>query len=269
LHKLSERSSGPFVAINCAAIPEYLLENELFGHERGSFTGADKQTIGRIERANGGTLFLDEIGDLPLPLQPKLLRFLQERVVERVGGHQEISVDVRVVCATHRNLRLLIEKSSFREDLYYRISEVVIEIPALRERGSDVMLLARVFLFKFAQEMKRPIKGFVREAIDALESYHWPGNVRELENAIKRSVIMGEGLWITKSDLALPSENSTFVPFSLREVRDHAERDSILRALHYVNGNVSRAAELLGITRPTLYHLMEKLNIRDKVVPQN
>ena len=269
IHRLSDRAKGPFVAINCAAIPETLLESELFGHERGAFTGADRQTVGRIERANGGTLFLDEIGDLPLTLQPKLLRFLQERIVERVGGHQEIAVDVRVICATHRNLRSLIEKSSFREDLYYRISEVVVEIPSLRERGNDIVLLARAFLFKFAREMKRPIKGFLREALEALESYHWPGNVRELENVVKRSVIMGDGLWIKKLDLALPSPNCESSHFSLKEVRDHAERDSILRALQHVNGNVSRAAELLGITRPTLYHLMEKLNIREKNISPN
>lgn len=265
IHALSERSEGPFVAINCAAIPESLLESELFGYEKGAFTGAAQQNKGRIERAHGGTLFLDEVGDLPLSLQPKLLRFLQERTLERLGGREEIALDVRIVCATHHCLRGLIDTKDFREDLFYRISEITIKIPPLRERGNDAVLLARMFLLRYAEELKRPVKGFLQEALDAIEQYSWPGNVRELENCVKRAMIIGEGAWISKSDLSLSVLEGPTMPFNLREVRDNAERMSILRALNYSNGNVSRAAELLGITRPTLYNLMEKLDIREKI----
>lgn len=263
LHNLSDRADGPFVAINCAAIPESLLESELFGYEKGAFTGANTQHRGRIECAHGGTLFLDEVGDLPVSLQPKLLRFLQERTVERLGGHDSQSVDVRIVCATHRPLEAWAKAGKFREDLFYRIHEIGITIPPLRERGQDALMLARVLLSKFSKELKRPVKGFVPEAIQALEQYPWPGNVRELENCIKRALIVGEGPWIRAEDLSLPTADVA-KPLNLRAVREDAERRAIARAMTHVDGNVSKAAELLGITRPTLYNLMEKLGIRDK-----
>ena len=265
IHKMSPRAEGPFVAINCAAIPESLLESELFGYERGAFTGAMHANKGRIESADKGTLFLDEVGDLPLSLQPKLLRFLQERVIERLGANKQIAVDVRIVCATHHNLNEELEQGAFREDLYYRLSEMSIEIPPLRERGNDTVLLARMFLLRYAQELKRPVKGFLQEALDDIERYRWPGNVRELENAVKRAMIISDGPWITKEDLGLNVGSSISMPFSLRQVRDEAERLSIIRALNHSSFNVSKAAELLGITRPTLYNLMEKLDIRETV----
>lgn len=266
LHAQSDRAKGPFVAINCAAIPENLLESELFGYEKGAFTGAVKQTIGKIEMADQGTLFLDEIGDLPLSLQPKLLRFLQERVIERVGGRQVLPVDVRVVCATHQSLNELITQQVFREDLYYRLSEVTIEIPPLRDRLQDPILLARVFLSKYAKAYKKPIRRFSEDALVALETYTWPGNVRELENKMKRAVIMAEDNVITREDLDLPGTETIAFPLNIKQVRDKAERQAILRALHYVEGNMSRAAELLGITRPTLYSMMEKLELSQKAV---
>lgn len=264
LHEQSDRRNGPFVAINCAAIPETLLESELFGYEKGAFTGAVKQTPGKIELAHKGTLFLDEIGDLPLSLQPKLLRFLQERVVERLGSRSPMGIDVRVVCATHHNLKESIQTHAFREDLYYRLSEVTIPIPPLRERIGDPALIARVLLTKFAQEYKRSVKRIAPEALEAIHHYSWPGNVRELENRMKRAVIMAEGHQITVADLDLPLPEINSFPFNLKQVRDNAERETILKALNYCEGNVSRAAELLGVTRPTLYNLMERLNIAER-----
>jgi two-component system NtrC family response regulator len=265
LHGLSDRHDKRLVAINCAAIPEALLESELFGYEKGAFTGAAKTTQGKIEVANGGILFLDEVGDLPHPLQAKLLRFLQERVIERIGGRNEIPVDVRVVCATHRDLPELIAVGDFREDLYYRINEATIKVPPLRERQGDALLLARAFLERFATQLKRPIRGFTQQAIEALESYHWPGNVRELENRVKRAVIMADGNQVSLEDLELPngSDESRSEPFNLREVREKAESQAILRALARTDGNVSKTAELLGVTRPTLYNLMKKFGIGD------
>jgi two-component system NtrC family response regulator len=266
LHEHSDRSKEPFVAINCAAIPENLLESELFGYEKGAFTGAVKQTIGKIELAHKGTLFLDEIGDLPLSLQPKLLRFLQERMIDRLGGRRPIAVDVRVVCATHQHLEELIQQHAFREDLYYRLSEVTINIPPLRERVGDAAVMARVLLAKFAQEYKRPVKRISKEALEAIHHYSWPGNVRELENRMKRAVIMAESHQITLADLDLPLHELQPFPFNLKHIRDAAEKEAILRAMNYCEGNVSKAADLLGVTRPTLYNLMEKLNIHDKIV---
>lgn len=266
LHEQSDRKNGPFIAINCAAIPENLLESELFGYEKGAFTGAVKQTLGKIELAHKGTLFLDEIGDLPLSLQPKLLRFLQERIIERLGGRTPIPVDVRVVCATHHHLEELIRAHAFREDLYYRLSEVTISIPPLRERVGDAVMMARVLLARFALEYKKPVKRISQEALDAIHRYSWPGNVRELENRMKRAVIMAESQQITLADLDLPLPDLKIFPFNLKQIRDNAEREAIQGALNYCNENVSKAAELLGITRPTLYNLMEKLNISGVLV---
>ena len=265
LHHLSDRSDKRLVAINCAAIPEALLESELFGYEKGAFTGAAKTTPGKIEVANGGILFLDEVGDLPMALQAKLLRFLQERVIERIGGRSEIAVDVRVICATHRDLPELIQAGQFREDLYYRINEATIKVPPLRERQGDDLLLARALLERFATQLKRPIKGFTPQAIEAIEAYGWPGNVRELENRVKRAVIMADGSQISLDDLELPSKEGggDQEPFNLREVREQAESRAILRALARTDGNVSKTSELLGVTRPTLYNLMKKYGIGD------
>jgi len=265
LHGLSARREQRFVAINCAAIPENLLESELFGYEKGAFTGAAKQTPGKIETASGGTLFLDEVGDMPLPLQAKLLRFLQERVVERVGGRKEIPVDVRVICATHKDLHELIRTGGFREDLYYRVSELAITIPALREREGDALLLARVFLERITRQQGKKGYQFSKEALAAIENYAWPGNVRELENRVKRAAIMAEHKQITAGDLELggntPEELATF---NLREIRDRSDRQAITRALNHVSGKVSRAADLLGISRPTMYDLLRKFDIKPK-----
>jgi two-component system NtrC family response regulator len=262
LHELSPRSGKRFVAINCAAIPETLLESELFGYEKGAFTGAAKQTKGKIEYADGGTFFLDEVGDLPMALQAKLLRFLQERVIERVGGREEIPVDVRVVCATHRDLPTAIREGAFREDLYYRISEITIRIPPLRERENDAVILARAFLTMFSRKMRRSLRGFSKDALIALESYPWPGNIRELENKVKRAVIMSEGSQITAKDLDLEGIEERPLPLNLRQVREHAERQVLLRAVAYTDGNLSQAADILGIARPTLYSLLNKYNIK-------
>ena len=261
LHTLGANHAGNFVAINCAAIPDTLLESELFGYEKGAFTGANKLTIGKIEYANGGTLFLDEMGDLPYTLQAKLLRFLQERVVERVGGHKPIQVNVRVVCATHQNLREKIEKSEFREDLFYRISEIPLEIPPLRDREGDIIVLARFFFDKFNEDHGRKLRGFSKDALSAMESYSWPGNVRELQNRIKRAVIMTDDKLISSMDLELDRTNSETMNFNLKEIREKVERQAILRALSHVNAKVAPAAELLGVSRPTLYDLIKKLNI--------
>ena len=262
IHNLSDRREKRLVAINCAAIPEALLESELFGYEKGAFTGAVKTTPGKIELADGGMLFLDEVGDLPMPLQAKLLRFLQERVIERVGGRKEIPVDVRVVCATHRDLPELIASGTFREDLYYRINEVTITVPPLRNRQGDAVLLARTFVERFAQQLKRPIKGFTQQAVLAIEDYNWPGNVRELENRVKRAVIMSDGAQVTDEDLELNEGDSDPHPFNLREVREKAESRAIRRALSVTDNNVSKTAEMLGVTRPTLYNLMRKYAIK-------
>ena len=261
IHELSPRAKKHFVAINCAAIPDNLLESELFGYEKGAFTGANKQTLGKIEIANDGTLFLDEIGDLPMPLQAKLLRFLQERVIERVGGRKEIPVDVRVVCATHRGLPDMIKDGSFREDLYYRLSEITVQIPSLREREGDAVLLARVFLDRFAKEQNKKTPTLSKEALLAIENYSWPGNVRELENKVKRALILLDGNQVASEDLELENTKTDDMPFNLREVREEAERKAVLRALNHVNGNIAQAAETLGVSRPTLYDLIKKLNI--------
>jgi two-component system NtrC family response regulator len=260
LHDLSPRAGGRFVAINCAAIPHDLLESELFGYEKGAFTGAARQTRGKIECADGGTLMLDEIGDLPAALQAKLLRFLQERTIERLGGRDEIAVDVRVICATHQNLRALIERGQFREDLYYRVSEIAVTIPPVRERAGDAILLARSLADRYAREHGRNLLGFSDDGLAAIEAYPWPGNVRELQNRIKRAVIMAEGSQVTRDDLELPAsdEVSPEATFNLRRVRDEAEARALRRALQWVDGNISRAAELLGVSRPTLYDLLKK-----------
>lgn len=262
VHELSPRASKRFVAINCAAIPDTLLESELFGYEKGAFTGAAKQTIGRIEYANEGTLFLDEIGDLPMPLQAKLLRFLQERVIERLGGRGEIPVDVRVVCATHCDLASMIREGSFREDLYYRLSEITIQIPPLRERPGDPVLLAQAFLERFARELGRSLRGFTADALAALEAHPWPGNVREMENLIKRAAIMADGTQITAADLDIDTTGSEPQPFNLRQARENAERLAVSRALAHSDGSIAQAAELLGVTRPTLYDLMAKIGLK-------
>ena len=262
LHRLSNRASERFVAINCAAIPEALLESELFGYEKGAFTGAAKQTIGKIEYASKGTLFLDEIGDLPQPLQAKLLRFLQERVIERLGGRGEIPVDVRVIGATHQNLENLIQAGSFRQDLYYRLSEISVTIPPLRERQGDAALLAHAFLEKFSTQQNRSLKGFTADAIETIEAYPWPGNVREMENVIKRAVIMAEGTQITAQDLGLKAGSAESEPLNLRQVREEADRRAVIRALGRTNGNIVQAAELLGVSRPTLYDLINRCGLK-------
>jgi len=264
VHELSPRAARRFVAINCAAIPENLLESELFGYEKGAFTGAAKQTKGKIEYADGGTFFLDEVGDLPMPLQAKLLRFLQERTVERLGGREEIPVDVRVVCATHQDLRRLIGEGRFREDLFYRISEVTINIPPLRERPGDAVLLAHAFLERYADQFKKAVKGFSPDAVAAIETHAWPGNVREMENCIKRAVIMSESGRIEAADLELPGTQREAEPLNLRQVREEAERQAVLRALSRVGGNIAKAAELLGVSRPTLYDLIGRYQIPAK-----
>lgn len=263
LHEASPRKNGRFVAINCAAIPEHLLESELFGYEKGAFTGAAKTTPGKIESANGGTLMLDEIGDLPHPLQAKLLRFLQERVVERVGGRQEIPVDVRIVCATHQDLKALISEGRFREDLFYRLAEIVVNIPALRERKGDAALLAHAFVRRFSSEQNRGSMTLMEDAVRAIEAHSWPGNVRELENCIKRAVIMADGMQITAEDLNLPSANDNPEEFiDLRRIREDAERQAVQKALGRTDGNLMRTAEILGISRPTLYDLMHRLGLK-------
>ena len=257
LHDCSPRRDKAFVAINCAAIPDTLLESELFGHEKGAFTGAVKTTEGKIEQAAGGTLFLDEIGDIPLPLQVKILRFLQERVIERIGGRKAIPVDTRIVCATHRDLKAMVADGSFREDLYYRLAEIVVPIPGLSERPGDAVLLARHFLRHYSTEMKTSARELSTDAAAAVEGWSWPGNVRELENRIKRAAIMAEGKTVTATDLDLDSAAADSGFLNLRQVRDAAERTAIGRALSMSEGNVSAAARLLGISRPTLYDLMK------------
>lgn len=262
IHALSPRSKERFMAINCAAIPENLLESELFGYEKGAFTGAAKQTKGKVELAHGGTFFLDEVGDLPMPLQAKLLRFLQERVIERIGGHEEIPVDVRIVCATHQKLKDLCVQGRFREDLYYRLSEIVVNIPPMRQREGDAALLAHHFKNKFCAQESRASLHFAPDAIAAIEGYAWPGNVREMENCIKRAVIMADGNTIVADDLGLPDLEAEEAPLNLRQVRDEAEYKAIVRALARVDGNIVKASEMLGVSRPTLYDLMGRHGIK-------
>ena len=263
VHSLSTRSKGRFVAINCAAIPENLLESELFGYEKGAFTGAVRQTLGKIETAHKGTLFLDEIGDLPMPLQAKLLRFLQERVIERIGGREEIPVDVRIVCATHRDLKALIREGRFREDLYYRLAEIVLDIPPLRDRTGDAVLLAHAFVQRFSRENGRGGLHLSDAAVSAIESHPWPGNVRELENCLKRAVIMADGSQITPEDLGLDENDAALEHLNLRHVRDEAERRAVVRVLARTNYNIARAAEILGVSRPSLYDLMNRFGWKE------
>ena len=254
LHDASPRRGGAFVAINCAAIPETLLESELFGHEKGAFTGAVKTTEGKIEQAQGGTLFLDEIGDVPLPLQVKLLRFLQERTIERIGGRKAIAVDTRIVCATHQDIDAMVAAQTFREDLYYRLAEIVVRIPALGERPGDASLVARHFLVKYAS-LNTDVTGFAPGAIAAIDAWSWPGNVRELENRVKRAIIMADSKLIAAADLDLDEAEGEAI--NLKAVREAADRRAIGRALAQTDGNISNTARLLGVSRPTLYDLMK------------
>ncbi len=260
LHDLSERADGPFIAINCAAIPEQLLESELFGYEKGAFTGATKQTRGKLEYAQGGTLLLDEVGDLPAALQAKLLRFLQERVIERVGGRETIALDIRVICATHKELKSLAAAGEFREDLYYRISEITLSIPPLRDRPGDAVLIARALLQHHVSQGTGGAREFSRAAMQAIESYDWPGNVRELENKVKRGTIMASGKLIEPDDLELESD-APDVPLTLKDVRERAEVDAVRQALIMNDGQIGKAAETLGVSRPTIYHLIKKFNL--------
>ncbi len=262
LHNASDRADGPFIAINCAAIPENLLESELFGHEKGAFTGAVKTTEGKIESANGGTLFLDEVGDIPLPLQVKLLRFLQERTIERIGGRKAISVDTRIVCATHQNLEAMIGEGTFREDLFYRLAEIVVRIPGLAERHGDAVLLAKAFLKRFANEINPSVTGFGPDALTAIDAHQWPGNVRELENRVKRAVIMADGKLVHAEDLDFDTDEEDKADvLNLKAAREQADRRVIRHALARSEGNISSTAKLLGISRPTLYDLLKQYNL--------
>lgn len=261
MHRLSVRQAETFIVINCGAIPENLLESELFGHEKGAFTGAHIQRKGRFEMAEGGTLFLDEIGDLPLALQVKLLRFLQERVIERVGGREQIEVDTRVIAATNRDLKEAMKEGSFREDLYFRLGVIRMSLPPLREREGDVILLAKAFLERYTDENRKKIKGFTDQAIEAVAQYAWPGNVRELENRIKRAVIMAEGAKITPVDLEMEAPRSRYEAMGLKEARESLEKELLAKALAHNSGNLTKAATELGISRPTLYDLMEKFGM--------
>src|SRR5262249_40126364 len=261
VHKLSVRTHEPFVPINCAAIPETLLESELFGYEKGAFTGALKQTIGKIESANHGTLFLDEIGDVPLPMQVKLLRFLQDQVVERIGGRNSVQVDARIVCATNQDLEQLMADGHFREDLYYRINEVTVQVPPLRERASDAVVLASFFLTRFAAENGRAARGFSAAALAALRDHQWPGNVRELENRIQRPVVMTDGPLLSAADLGFATVGQETQSLTIRDARARAEREALQLALAQTGSNLSKAAKLLGISRPTLYDLMQQHQI--------
>ena len=263
LHEASDRRNGAFIAINCAAIPENLLESELFGHEKGAFTGAVKTTEGKIELADGGTLFLDEVGDIPLPLQVKLLRFLQERVIERIGGRKPIPVDTRIVCATHQDLEGMIGEGTFREDLFYRLAEVVVKIPTLAERPGDSVLLAKHFLAQFAREMNPKVKGFAPDALAAIDGWGWPGNVRELENRVKRAVIMADGKLVGAEDLDLSdSGEEDEMALNLKQAREAADRRMIRQAMARSQGNISMTAKLLGISRPTLYDLLKQYDLQ-------
>lgn len=262
LHDASNRADKPFVAINCAAIPENLLESELFGHEKGAFTGAVKTTEGKIESANGGTLFLDEVGDIPLPLQVKLLRFLQERTIERIGGRKTIQVDTRIVCATHQDLEAMIGAGTFREDLFYRLAEIVVRIPGLAERHGDAVLLAKSFLKRFAREMNPSVTGFAPDALSAIDAHDWPGNVRELENRVKRAVIMADGKLVGAADLDFGGEEEEDSDvLNLKAAREQADRRVIRHALARSEGNISSTAKMLGISRPTLYDLLKQYDL--------
>src|SRR5215207_5652624 len=265
VHDKSDRNAGAFVAINCAAIPENLLEAELFGYERGAFTGAVKSNIGKIEMAQAGTLFLDEVGDIPLPLQVKLLRFLQERVIERIGGRQPIAVDTRIVCATHQDLDAMTSDGRFREDLYYRLAEIVVKIPSLAERPGDAALLARHFVNRFGRELNTKVQSLSADAVAAIDAYGWPGNVRELENRIKRAVIMADGKIVSADDLDLPGsvrgDEAAELALNLRAARESADRKAIRLALSRTDNNISGAAKLLGISRPTLYDLLKQYRL--------
>ncbi|PTN11013.1 PEP-CTERM-box response regulator transcription factor [Nitrosomonas aestuarii] len=262
LHTLSARKDNRFIAINCAAIPESLLESELFGYEKGAFTGASKQTLGKIELADSGTFFLDEVGDLPFQLQAKLLRFLQERVIERIGGREEVPVDVRIVCATHQDLTKLMEEGRFREDLYYRLSEIVITIPPLRDRVGDALLLAHHFKNKFCAKERKATLNFSQEALAAIEKHQWIGNVREVENCVRRAVIMAEDSSITAQDLGLKTTDSSVEPLNLKTIREQEECRALVKALARADGNVAQAAKLLGVSRPTIYDLMSRCGLR-------
>ena len=261
IHRISGRKDASFVPINCGAIPENLLESELFGYEKGAFTGADSQKRGKIEYAAGGTLFLDEIGELPLPLQVKLLRFLQEHAIERVGGRAAIPVDVRVVAATNRDLRSEIGEGRFREDLYYRLGVITLTVPPLRDRGDDAVILARAFLHAFGENYGKAVKGFHADALDAIASYAWPGNVRELENKVKRAVIVAEGKLIGVEDLELEVSQSSAAIKSLRQFRDETEEYHVKKALEKHDGNISKAAREVGVSRPTFYDLMRRYRL--------
>jgi two-component system NtrC family response regulator len=264
VHEKSGRK-GEFIAINCAAIPETLLEAELFGYERGAFTGAVKSNVGKIEMAQGGTLFLDEVGDIPLPLQVKLLRFLQERVIERIGGRQPIAVDTRIVCATHQDLDAMTADGRFREDLYYRLAEIVVKIPSLAERPGDAVLLARHFVNRFGKELNTKVQSLSADAVAAIDAYGWPGNVRELENRIKRAVIMADGKSVSADDLDLPGSadpDAAEIALNLRAAREIADRKAIRQALSRTENNISGAAKLLGISRPTLYDLLKQYQLQ-------
>ena len=265
LHQSSDRRDGAFVAINCAAIPENLLESELFGHEKGAFTGAVKTNEGKIEMADGGTLFLDEVGDIPLALQVKLLRFLQERTIERIGGRKAIAVDTRIVCATHQDLETMIGEGTFREDLFYRLAEIVVKIPTLADRPGDAVLLAKTFLKRFAEEMNPAVKSFAPDALAAIDGWGWPGNVRELENRVKRAVIMAEGKMVTAEDLDLDDDGAddAAMALNLKHAREQADRRMIRQALARSEGNISSAAKLLGISRPTLYDLLKQYDLQN------
>lgn len=264
VHETSDRREGAFIAINCAAIPENLLESELFGHEKGAFTGAVKMTEGKIELAHGGTLFLDEVGDIPLPLQVKLLRFLQERTIERIGGRKPIPVDTRIVCATHQNLEAMIKDGTFREDLFYRLAEIVVKVPTLAERPGDAVLLAKHFLAHFADEMNPQVKGFAPDALAAIDGWDWPGNVRELENRVKRAVIMADSKLVSAEDLDLQKSDAEGgdIALNLKAAREQADRRMIRQALARSEGNISNTAKLLGISRPTLYDLLKQYDLQ-------
>jgi two-component system NtrC family response regulator len=261
LHRLSGRAHKPFVAINCAAIPDTLLESELFGYEKGAFTGAAKRTAGKLESADGGTVFLDEIGEMPVSLQAKLLRVVQERTVERIGGRVPLVLDLRIVCATNRPLDTLLGTGGFRDDLFYRISEVTIKIPPLRDRQGDSLLVAQFLLQQIAERFGKPSRGLAPDAIRAIQAYRWPGNVRELENRIKGAVIMAEGVVVTAADLGLEDPGDDPEYLNLRVARQRAEAQAVRQSLAVARGNLSRAAELLGVTRPTLYDLLGKHGI--------
>ncbi len=264
LHEASARAKRAFVAINCAAIPENLLESELFGHEKGAFTGAVKTTPGKIEQAAGGTLFLDEVGDIPLQLQVKLLRFLQERVIERVGSRESIPVDTRIVCATHQDLEAMIAEGRFREDLFYRLAEIVVRIPGLSERPGDATLLAKAFLHRYAREMNPAVRGFATDALAAIDAWHWPGNVRELENRVKRAVIMADEKLVGAADLDLAQPDEQVInALNLKAAREQADRKVIRHALARSEGNISSTAKMLGISRPTLYDLLKQYDLQN------